>query len=106
MADVLAHREKLFNDPGYDPSFSQLLDLSPVTQLEIEPEQVRRLAHTMVFSPDSRRAIVASNDVTFGSARMYGILCECAGETGVRVFRDRDEALNWVLAKDTGGISV
>ena len=101
MADVLAHREKLFNDPDYDPSFSQLIDLTPVTQLRIEPGELRSLAQTMVFSANSRRAIAVPSDLIFGFARMYEMLRESAGETGIHVFRDRDEALDWVLAKST-----
>ena len=101
MADVLAHREKLFNDPDYDRSFSQLMDFTPVTKFEIEPDQVRSLSQTMVFSADSRRAIVVPNDLMFGFARMYEMIRESAGETGIRVFRDRDEALEWVLAHST-----
>ncbi len=101
MADVLAHRERLFNDPDYDPNFSQLMDFTPVTQFCIEPGEIRSLAQTMVFSADSRRAIVAPSDLLFGFARMYEILRDSAGETGIRVFRDRDEALDWVLAKST-----
>jgi hypothetical protein len=99
--DVLAHREKLFNDPDYDPSFSQLIDFTPVTQFWIEPEELQSLAQTMVFSANSRRAIVAPNDLIFGSARMYEILRESAGESGIRVFRNRDKGLDWVLAKST-----
>ena len=100
-ADVLAHREKLFNDPEYDPSFSQVIDFTPVTQFWIEPKELQSLAQTMVFSANSRRAIVAPSDLIFGFARMYEILRDSAGETGIRVFRDRDEALDWVLAKST-----
>jgi hypothetical protein len=32
---------------------------------------------------------------------MYGILREFQGEEGLQVFRDRDQAMNWVLAKGT-----
>jgi hypothetical protein len=32
---------------------------------------------------------------------MFAIFREILGETGIRVFRDRGEALDWVLAKNT-----
>jgi len=42
---------------------------------------------------------VVPNDVIFGLARMYEILRELQGETGIRVFRTLDEALDWVAPK-------
>jgi len=41
--------------------------------------------------PESRRAIAAPSDVLYGLGRMFEILRENAGETGIRVFRDLDE---------------
>ena len=35
-----------------------------------------------------------------GFARMFEMIREAKGETGVRVFRDREEALAWALAKE------
>jgi len=32
---------------------------------------------------------------------MFEILRENAGETGIRVFRDLDEAVDWILSKST-----
>jgi hypothetical protein len=31
---------------------------------------------------------------------MFGLIRETMGERGIRVFRDLDEALDWVLSKD------
>jgi hypothetical protein len=101
MADALAHQEKLRKDPDFDPSFSQLLDFTHVTKLELDAKDVRRLAQTFVFSDDSRRAILVSGDVAFGLARMFEMLRDTFGEKGIRVFRNLDDALDWVLAKKT-----
>ncbi len=99
LADILAHEEKLRLDPDFDPSFSQLLDASHITKLEITSEHIRRLAQDSLFSPDSRRALLVSNDAAFGLARMFEILRESAGDTGIEVFRSLDEALEWVLSR-------
>ena len=99
LADILAHDEKLRVDPDFDPSFSQLFDASHITKLEITSEHIRRLAQDSLFSPNSRRALLVSNDAAFGLARMFEILRESAGDTGIEVFRSLDEALEWVLSR-------
>lgn len=99
FADALAHQEKLRRDPDFDPSFSQLLDVSFVTRLEITSEHVRLLAQSSSFSQDSRRAVLVSNDTAYGLARMFEMLRESAGDTGIEVFRSLEEALDWVLAR-------
>ncbi len=99
MAEALDHHQKLRADPDFDPTFSQLLDVSHVTKIQINTEDIRRLAHAAIFSPTSRRAILVSSDTAFGLARMFELLRETAGDTGIEVFRNLDEALAWVLAR-------
>jgi hypothetical protein len=101
LEGTLAHQEKLLRDPDFDPSFSQLVDLTHVTKLEVPPEGVRRVAQQSIFSPDSRRAILVTANLVFGMARMFEILRESYGEKGICVFRNLDDALEWVLGKNT-----
>jgi hypothetical protein len=101
VADSLAHQDELLKDPDFRPSFSQLMDLTHVTKLEHTSEDVRRVAQRPVFSPSSRRAILVTADMTFEVARRFEMLREALGEKGIRVFRDLDDALEWVLAKNT-----
>jgi len=96
LADALAHQKQLLKDPDFDPSFSQLLDFTHVTDVQLSSEEVRRLARTTVFSTNSRRAFLANSDLKFGLARMFSIARETFGETGIRVFRNLDAALDWV----------
>lgn len=98
--DISGHMDRLSKDPDFDPDFSQLVDFTHITALEIEPEDVRRFAQRNIFSPRSRRAFVVKDDVQFGLARMFEIHRELNGETGIRVFRTLDEALDWILAGD------
>jgi hypothetical protein len=101
LADGLAYQEKLLKDPDFDPNFSQLVDCTQVTRLELGPDEVRTLAQRSIFSPDSRRAILVSSDMVFGFARMFVMFREAAGETGLRIFPDLDEALFWILPENT-----
>jgi hypothetical protein len=99
--DILGHMERLSKDPDFDPDFSQLMDFTQITALEIGPEDVRRFAERNIFSSHSRRAMVVRNDLQFGLARMFEIHRELNGETGIRVFRTLDEALDWIMVRDT-----
>jgi hypothetical protein len=99
--DILGHMDRLSKDPDFDPDFSQLTDFTQITALEIEPEDVRQLAQRKIFSPHSRRALLVKDDLQYGLARMFEIYRELNGETGIRVFRNLDEALEWILVKNT-----
>jgi hypothetical protein len=97
---LLGHQERLLNDPDFDPDFAQLLDFTHVTKVDITPEDVRLAARKSVFSPHSRRALLVKDDLQFGLARMFEIHRELEGEKGIQVFRNIDEALHWIFAKD------
>ena len=98
LAAALAHQDQLLADPDFDPSYSQLLDYSHVTDVRIDTNDVRKLAERSVFWPCSRRAIYVTRDIEYGFARMFEMLRENAGEKGIRVFRNLDEALTWIFA--------
>lgn len=60
MADALAHRQNLQKHADFDPSFSQLVDLSNVTKIELSHEDIERPAQDAIFSLNSRRAALAT----------------------------------------------
>src|SRR5258707_12243260 len=72
LADVASHREKLLNDSDFDPSFSQLIDVTGVTDVAIGTDDVRGLSVTTIFSANSRRSFLVKTDVQYGLARMFG----------------------------------
>ena len=82
------HQEKLLKDPDFERSFSQLLDFTNVTDVELSAEEIRKLAQTTVFSANSRRAFVVNNDLKFGLAPMFAVFRETLGEKGIRIFRN------------------
>jgi hypothetical protein len=100
LPEIWAHQEKLDKDPDFDPSFAQLLDVTQVTKLKLSSEDVRRVAESNTLSTNPRLAIVATSSLVYGMARMFQIFREMKGEEKTRVFRDRDEALAWVLGND------
>jgi len=96
---ILAHMDLLSNDPEFDPSFSQITDFTQLTGMDIGPEDIHQLAQRNIFSAQSRRAFIVKNNLQFGLARMFQTYRELNGETGIRVFRTIDEALDWILVE-------
>jgi len=101
-SDLVTHMQQLLHDPEFDPKFSQLADFSEVNSFDLTGDDVRELASKSVFSSQSRRALIASGDLAFGLGRMFEALRDLKGESGIRVFRDKEEALTWVLGKGKG----
>lgn len=99
LAEGLAHQDKLLKDPDFDPCFSQIMDLTRVDFSCIEANDIRKLAERNIFSAQSRRAVVVSNSLVYGFGRMFEMLRENAGENGIRIFRDVDEAVDWILSE-------
>jgi len=102
LADALAHQDQILADPDFDPQYSQLLDFTHVTKIELSIEDVRKLAERAVFWPTSARAILVNSELAEGLARLFKMLREDAGEKGIRIFRDLDEALEWIFVANVG----
>jgi hypothetical protein len=98
LDDALSHQNKLMADPDFDSGFSQLMDLTHASGSDLQAGDIRKMAERTVFSTQSRRAIVVSNNLLYGFGRMYEILRETVGENGIRVFRDMDEAVDWLIS--------
>jgi len=99
--EVLSLQDQLRKDPDFDPTFSQLSDLTHVTDIDITGSDMRELAARTAFSPKSRRAVIASNDLAYGLARMFEQFRETKGDRGIRVFRKLEDALDWVVGEET-----
>jgi hypothetical protein len=100
LDEALVFRGQLLDDPGFDPTYSQLVDLTGVTGTELTADQIRMLAETSIFSPQVRRALVGQGELIFGLARMFEIVRGLHGENDIRVFHNRPDALAWLLARD------
>jgi hypothetical protein len=67
-----------------------------VRQIVLRLQAMRR---TVQLGPT---AIVTTNDMFFGMARMAAILCELQGGPNVGVFRTFDEGLDWLVTVPSG----
>ncbi|MCO4770624.1 MAG: hypothetical protein KDA24_11390 [Deltaproteobacteria bacterium] len=93
----------LYDDPEWDPALPVLTDLSGAELKTLSGGALRRLgvvtdaamARRGVSPP--RSAIFGPEDLRFGIGRMYTLVRPGDG-ANLRVFRDRDAALTWLLA--------
>lgn len=100
IEDLIGHQERLLKDPDFDPTFSQVVDFTRLTKVEVTATDVRLVAKRNIFSSHSRRAMVVKNDLQYGLARMFEIHRELAGEVGIQAFRNLEEVLGRVFSPD------
>jgi hypothetical protein len=81
---------------GYREIFDALAATTNLTSGEVH-HVVERVHAMMLDAPFGPTAVVATNDMFFGMARMFGILCQLRGGPQVAVFRTFDEGLDWLL---------
>ena len=93
--ELFAHARALKQDPGFSPSFRQLVDFSDVTSLHVTVDGVRTMVGLNPWGRGSRRAAIAPSDLAFGLARMCEALTQLEhGE--FQVFRTMSQAVEWL----------
>jgi hypothetical protein len=91
-----SHQRRLLDDPNFNRSFNQLIDIRGVTAFwGTAEEDTRKLATHPVLAETSRRAWVVGKRELFGMlaglwARQMGVHSES------RVFDDYESALEWL----------
>lgn len=91
------YQDRLKSDPGFDPSFSLLVDLSAAGLSGLGNENLRALALNTPFNAGARRAFVIPAALDQRLVLMFKTHTE-SGARGdsVRAFRSLDEALRWL----------
>jgi hypothetical protein len=98
--ELLAHARALTRDPHFAPNFRQLADLRAVTDVQITAATIKEMVRLNPFWTGARRALVITNDVLFGMARMYQILKDESPDE-LQIFRNMDDAIQWLGLADT-----
>ena len=97
--EFLAHARALTADPRFARNFHQLIDLRDVTNVQFTAASIREAVRLNPFGAGARRAVVVTNDVVFGMARMYQILADESPDE-LQIFRKMDDALQWLGIAD------
>jgi hypothetical protein len=95
--DLLDHQQNLISDPDFVRTFSQLADFTGMTKLDFTALDVQACAARTIFDPAARRAIVVADIESFGLARMFEMLRDAQGESGIRVVRTVEDGFAWIL---------
>jgi len=93
--DLLAAQDALRSDPAFDPGFRQLYDFTGVTDIDVTRAAFPRLRARAPFDHTARQAFVVGSQAAYGMVRMYELLHDLT-ENQFRVFRDTDEAREWL----------
>jgi hypothetical protein len=98
FAEVKAQYDQMLSDPAFNPDFNQLIDGTAITTLDLSVDEVRTIVQRKVFSPTSRRALVATLPAVFGVLRMAGTYHEVsnAAAATICVFHDIPSASKWL----------
>lgn len=95
VRDISSYADSLRSNPLFDPSFSELVDLSQVESLELGAEEAMKLADEIdPFSPNAKRAFVVQSSAPAYAARMHKLLR--AENQNIRIFESIDEARRWL----------
>ena len=98
--EVLILQDRMSSDPEFNPGFSQVVDFAELTATDIGLTDVQTFAQRDAFSIYARRAIVVKGDLAFGFAKIFELCCQLWGARKIQVFRDLDEAFEWVLCPE------
>ncbi len=95
VGDIEAYAIALCAHPLFEPSFSEIVDLCQVEELEMGAEEAMSLADEVdPFSPGSRRAFVAQNPALVNAARMHALLRGV--NQNFRICASLEEAEQWI----------
>ena len=93
--DLLSDRNRMRNDPAFDPSFNFLMDLRSVTRFYITGDELRALAVDSALDRAAKQVYVVPSDIVYGMARIYSAVSK-ADPDAVQVFRNMNSARAWL----------
>ena len=102
--EIQNHQDQLLTDPAFDPSFSQLIDVTAATDLDLTVAEMKETTRRRIVSTGSRRAFVASSMHILTIGRLMQTYHEAHHEVEVHIFLDRGKALKWLGIADDSGL--
>jgi hypothetical protein len=95
--DITQYQQALRTHPDFDATFDQFGELTDVVSVRISADEIRRLANQKLFSPISRRALVASTQFAYGMVRMFQAYDQLStSPSNIKVFENASEAVTWL----------
>ena len=101
---IMEHLRLFYKSPEYNPAMNSLWDLREADFTEVEPHEVRGLMEMVKGhwgkNDTAKSALLVTKDLDFGLARMYEMLMDGGTAGSVMVFRDYNEAVEWLEDSD------
>jgi hypothetical protein len=94
LPEIIAERSRLILAGLIGPGVVELVDARSVTKRIPNLSQMQAILHA-IGKPPHKRALVVTSNVQFGAGR----IAETLDPKGVRVFRDEEAALQWLLTE-------
>lgn len=97
FAELMDHQNRMVEDPDFNPEFNQLIDATGVTEVELSRDAAQELTSRNIFSPRSRRALVATKPAIFGMGRVllaYHEMSDAPSQTNA--FYELAQAMKWL----------
>ena len=103
LRDAVEECTRLQQDPAFDPGFSELVDFSAASDVQMRYTDFRSLLEIDPFACNSKRAfVIASHDAVYGTARMYQIMR--GNHPWVKLFATIEEAVLWLTSPGLHGV--
>jgi hypothetical protein len=96
--DVSSTLKAVYSERDFRPELNVLWDLRGATLTEFSSSDVAKVVDVVRGNwTGGKAALVVARDSDFGMARMYELQHDRAASGEVRVFRDFEEAKDWVM---------
>lgn len=96
--DIARYAKKLLANPDFQPTFSEIVDLTAVSELNLEAGDFLKLADKVdPFWPEAKRAFVVRTAVQRHAGRMHKIL---RTDRKIEIFQSLEEAEKWIAADE------
>jgi hypothetical protein len=95
VREAVEQRDRLHNDPAFNPDFCELIDFNAVSETEMGRSDFTSFLAMDPFSTASKHALVANSlNSVYGAAGMYRTMR--SERIRVRIFKTISEALHWL----------
>ena len=103
ISKLSLYLKQLYSESNFNLEFNVFWDLREADFSKVSSEEVRSLmnyvSNTWGKSGKNKAALIVSQDLGFGLSRMYQMLMESSSSSRIAIFKEIDEAKNWIKNK-------
>lgn len=100
--ELTAKLREIYTTPGFQPDMNSLWDCRAADFSAVQAADIQLIRDLVEehwgTAGKSRSALIVATDLDFGISRIYEFYVEDTSTNQVRVFRDYEEAYDWVTS--------